>query len=281
MNKRFDNFHHITQETINNMFEHYAPVFTLTSGRSGSKLLDHIFSHCDDVLSYHEASPTLQYYVNYAFHNQDKQDVLKMIFETSRMELILDAYNQKKIFLESNQCLTFYAPVIKTVFNNAKFIHLIRHPGSFIRSALMKGWYVNDTIWESGRLRILDNKLWEALSQIEKLAWLWRETNHYISRFFQSINPAQGLMLKLEDLVADKAVFQKAISFTGTHSKWSGDKIEMLQNLRINTIKIESNEPPNMHKICTYPMYQDWKDKDKKAMAKIAGPLAVHYGYVL
>ena len=132
------------------------------------------------------------------------------------MELILDGFNNNRIFVESNQCLVFYAYAIASLYKKAKFVHVIRHPGNFIRSAVEKGWHLNDSIWESGRVKMADPHEWEILTQLQKLAWSWQTTNSYIRDFICHLNQEQVLSVRFEDLVTNPEVLIRLRAFTGS-----------------------------------------------------------------
>lgn len=263
------------------MFDEYSPIFVLSTGRSGSKLIHHAFKQLDDVNSYHEAFPNMQYFSNFAFHNQHKPELLQSMFMSARFELILNSYNQHKIYAESNQCLSFYAFEISKIFANAKFVHLIRHPGSFIRSALMKGWHLNDSIWESGRIKMNDVNQWKQLSHTQKLGWVWKATNEYIHNFCNSINPGRYMVVKLEDITRIPEKFESLLQFTGSKSILSMQQIAGLQQNKINELHIDSNEPDNMFKSKNYPVYDEWSDEKKESVKEYVKDLANIFSYEL
>ncbi len=261
------------------MFESYSPVFVLSTGRSGSKYIHQILSLADSTISFHEASPTLMYFSNFAYHNKEQKELLKAMFLAARMELVLNAFNKNQTFIESNQCIVFFASAIKDVFQNARFIHLIRHPGDFIRSAIMKGWHLNDSIWESGRVRINNDKEWNKLNHIEKLAWVWATTNSYIKRFLNTLESNKAFATRLEDIVCNQEYLAHLISFVGCQDEVPLEKIKELQSIKVNELHIHENEPTNMKKISSYPHYSEWCDFDKEKVRKVVGELPSEYGY--
>ncbi len=281
MKQKFNSFHHIDQKSIDQMFDSYAPVFVLSTGRSGSKFIHHILSKTDSIVSFHEPTPTLMYFSNFAFHNQKKKELLKAIFLSARMELILDAFNKNVTYFESNQCLVFFASVINDVFPNARFIHIVRHPGDFTRSAIMKGWHVNDTIWESGRIRILECEKWQKLHSIQKLAWVWKSTNEFINNFLYKLSAERFLIIRFEDMVSQPEIIKKIFSFVGISETLQHDTITMFQKKKINEHKISINEPPNMKKLAYFPKYQNWSSTDKQKLIKSIGKLHNNYNYNL
>ena len=158
---------HTDQKTIDEMYNDYSPVFILSTGRSGSKFLAALLDCAENVTAYHEPRPTLMYFSNYACYHQEEEKVLTNIIDAARMELILAVFIKNRIYAESNQCLTFFAPVIARRFKKSIFVHLVRHPGDFVTSAVKKGWHKNDSIWEAGRVKMADKNQWHRMDQIE------------------------------------------------------------------------------------------------------------------
>ena len=278
MNK-FKIFHHIDQKTIDAMYSDYAPVFILSTGRCGSEFIHHLLSQSECAKSYHEAHPNLMYFSNYAYHNQEKSEVLKMMIRASRMELILDAFNENKIYMESNQCLSFFAPVLNDLFPQCRFIHLLRDPADFVRSAIRKGWHANDSIWEAGRLQ-MNTPAWHTLNQISKLSWLWLKTNEYLSRVLSDLPPQRVLTVKTEDMFSSIERVKKIFNFCGVAVPASDTVLEDMMNTPANEILIHPDEPVNMRKIQNFPLYNEWTPEMKKGIIQFAGPLALRYGYV-
>ena len=112
--------HHADQQTIDEMYEIYSPVFILTTGRSGTIFLTRLLGLSQSIIPYHEPAPTLQYFSNFAFHNQKDEDVLTKMVDAARMELIMGVYIKSKTYVESNQCMTFFVPAIKMLFKKFK-----------------------------------------------------------------------------------------------------------------------------------------------------------------
>lgn len=276
----FNHIHQISEEYLKAFHKTYTPVFILNTGRSGSAFMKIIFDKIDAIDAYHEAAPNLFLLSNFAFQNQSENETLKKIFEAARMELLLNSSIQNKIYLESNQCLVFYVNQIKQVFPNAKFIHLTRHPGDFVRSAIMKGWHKNDSVWEKGRIQSNENNKWNSYSHIEKLAWVWKETHGLIEKF-KLANNHNFITVKLEDLVSDNEKFEKVLDFIGVKNNLSKNKIDDLLKSKINKVSITNKEPKNMFKLNSYPKYDAWSLEDKQQLKEIVVELSKKYKYNL
>jgi hypothetical protein len=276
----FKMIHHVDQRTIDEMYHDYSPVFVLSTGRSGSKLIVNLLNLSDNVTAYHEPRPMLQYFSNYAYHHQQEEEILCNMINAARMELVLEVFIKNQIYVESNQCLTFFAPVIAQLFKKSKFVHLVRNPGDFVRSAVRKGWHKNDSIWESGRVKMGDKEQWAQMDQIERLSWLWMTTNQFIEDFKTQVHKSRAFTLKFEDLVQKEKTVKKLLKFIDCHHI-APEKIEQIQRTKINELHINPNEPPTMKKVADFPLFNQWDDETKHKLAGLVKDTSLRYGYVL
>jgi hypothetical protein len=109
---QFKMIHQADQKTIAAMYHEYSPVFVLTAGRSGSKFVAELLNLSPGISAFHEPRPTLQYFSNFACHHQHLAETLNGMIDAARMEMVLETYISGKVFVESNQCLTFFAPAL-------------------------------------------------------------------------------------------------------------------------------------------------------------------------
>jgi Sulfotransferase family len=278
--ENFSHIHHVNEDYLNDFYKNYDPVFVLNTGRSGSALLQNVFGTFPNVNAYHEAHPNLFLYPNFAYHHQAEIEILSNIFQAARTEIILKSKVSNKIFLETNQCLVFFVYQIVTIFPNAKFIHLTRHPGHFVRSAIRKGWHKNDSVWELGRIKMDDTDAWSDLSQIEKLGWVWTETHAFIEQF-KNIFPENCFTLRFEDLIQSYDHFKEMVHFIGIDNKFSQKNYNEFFSVKENERVITYHEPPNMFKLESFPQYSEWLETDKNALKKWASELSRKYNYHL
>jgi len=276
--KRFKMIHHADQATISEMYEGYAPVFVLSTGRSGSKFIVELLNLSPTIAAFHEPRPCLQYFSNFAFQHQPQLEILSRMIDAARMEMILETHIKNKIYVESNQCLTFFAPAIAGLFRGAKFAHLLRHPAHFVRSAVRKGWHRNDSIWESGRVRLADEKNWSRMEQRERLAWLWTVTNEYIETFKKGLASERSLTVRFEDLLHGPNEAERLFRFVGSRPI-NREQIRQAQDKRINELEIFPDEPPTMRKISDFPPYEEWPEEWQEKLRAGVGTLAANYGY--
>ncbi len=280
-NMKFKILAHTNQKTIDQMYNDYSPVFILSTGRSGSKFLATLLDYSENVTAYHEPKPMLTYFSNYAFHHQQETKVLTHMINAARMELILTVFIKNKIYVESNQCLTFFAPSIANLFKKSIFVHVVRHPGDFVTSAVKKGWHKNDSIWEAGRVKMADKNQWNQIDQIERLSWLWYTTNHFIEEFKKQIETRRIITTTLEKVANNTKEVKKLLEFASA-ADIKKEKINELQKKKINELHIHPDEPPNMKKTKNFPAYNQWNNEMKQKLIKYSGHLARQfYGYQL
>jgi hypothetical protein len=277
---KFSVIHHADQHTIDAMYNDYSPVFILSTGRSGSKFLVELLNSSPNVNAFHEPRPGLEYFSDYAFHHGQEEETLMRMIDAVRMESILEVFIKGKIYIESNQCMTFFAPAIARVFKKSKFVHIARHPGDFVRSAIRKGWHKNDSIWESGRVKSEDETLWNEMDQVERLSWLWHTTNRFIEEFKLIIEKERTAFFKMEEITGNPGKANELLSFTGAENI-PGHKIMEIQGIRVNELTIGPDEPPNMKKISHFPVYSEWENELKNKLKKYTLELAAKYDYKL
>lgn len=231
-----------SKQNLDLMHKNFDPIFVLTTGRSGSKLIASILEKEILIDSFHEPFPNLKLINNKAFHSQANEEYLKGVFEAARIERIFSSFQKHKKYFESNQCITFFAYIIDDLFPNSKFIHLIRDPADFVLSAYKLGWYEEDTLWEQGRIK--DENNWGSLDRIEKLYWLWNQTNIYIDDFKKSIDENRIKTIKSEDLFNNLNSVENIIQFIGVENI-DKKKISKLQKKPINNKKKFKTQIPD------------------------------------
>ncbi len=160
----------------------------------------------------------------------------------------------------------------------SKFIHLVRHPGDFVRSAIRKGWHKNDSIWESGRIKLSDTERWSRFSHIEKLSWLWVTTNQYIREFQNSVSADRFMVIRIEDISDSLKQMEVLFDFVGSKSI-PKEILGRFLNHKINELGFHPNEPPNMKKVIDFPEYNSWSSSMKEEVWSLVLELALKHEY--
>ncbi|MBN2105415.1 sulfotransferase [bacterium] len=239
--------------------------FFLSTGRCGTAWFTKLLQENKNVRVLHNPKPSLhvQGKIVYEILNknefkidQDSESLIREIYLAGREEVLRYVYKSDKIFVETNNHITFFAPVLATLFPQARFVHLYRHPGEFIRSGLRRGYYSpNDKMIEK-RIKPVtgDPGIWELYSQYEKIAWLWNETNQFIEIFKRSIPKTRvydfnfnhlevqnikNLFQWLEIRIHDKSIRKyknlkinaQPSECIGKFSEWSREEVQKIDNI--------------------------------------------------
>ena len=127
------------------------PIFVLSTGRVGTMLLTRLFELEQGLHIEHEALPEMLLAGKTAYDTGDIS-FAKGAFIAGRYEAIRDYKLRGLRYVETNNRLTFFAPAMAELFPKAKFIHLLRHPDSFVSSGIQRNWYTGKTITDEGRI---------------------------------------------------------------------------------------------------------------------------------
>ncbi len=259
-------------ECEKNHWANIRPVFVLSTGRSGTLLLNALLQTSPDAYAVHHPHPELIRISRRAYEEiHHRPDLYREIFKVAREELLVEAAKKGKIFIETNNRITFFAPVIPHIFPRAVFIHLVRHPADFVRSGIRRKWYSGTHEHDIGRIVPVAGPFrdqWERMSPIEKIGWLWNETNQFIEAFKAQLPEEKLLFVKAEDLFKKVETTRQIFQFIG------------LSGFNPKTISRKLKRPLNVQKKGEFPPYREWSEKQKEALIRVA-PLARKYEYSL
>ncbi len=191
------------------------PVFVLSTGRSGTKLLTNIFETVSDVRVFHQPSPELTYHSGYAFNNYlADPEKLKAIIDVARYEQIRDSFILGERYVETNNRITFFAYQLAALYPGARFIHLVRDPYKYVESGYSRNWYSGDKVMDEGRAVPGPESgiPWGEYDQVQKISWLWLATNRFISTFSDS-HKNRVFLLRSEDLYTSPEKIREMYTF--------------------------------------------------------------------
>lgn len=220
-----------------NLFEEYPVVFVLSTGRCGTQLLTRILETSEQLDPTHTPSPELFYGMRQFYkEGMQKFDEYRTGILMARYDLIRESYLLKRTYVETHCKITFAAPHLKSIFKKAKFIHLVRNPYSFIRSAIATGYYQSHKA-DVGHIfpyKKEDVENWKSYSLAQKAAWNWNETNQFIEDFKTQLNPEDYLKVTAEDLFSDVNTSQKVLKFCGCEN-FNAGRIKKLISQKHNS----------------------------------------------
>jgi len=250
-------------------------IFVLSTGRVGTKTLAALAGLSNHIVALHEPTPKLYglSYLYYRHHlGNDNDEIFAEAFLTARRERFNYALLFGRGYVETSPQVTFLGPPIRMAVPQAKFIHVVRHPSTFVRSGMRRGWYSSHPM-DNTRLKPLshskDYKYWKQWENVEKISWLWKETNTWINRFMQSLPINQRLLLHSEKiLLNDRDEIKKLFDFL--HSPVPDEKkIKKILSKRINA------QTTGYFKEIT-----EWSDELHAKINSIAGESAQQFGYI-
>jgi len=255
--------------SISGFDETHPCVFVLSTGRVGSMTLERLLGLTNNIFVTHEPSPKLFRLskANYE-SNFGALEFSDNVFWTVREDLIKEALMSGRGYVETSPQGTFLAPVIAKAIPSVKFIHLIRHPADVVTSGMRRNWFGGHPADETRITPKSSSKFhrdWNSMSQLEKNAWLWTETNSWILDFLKTVPDTQQMTIRAEDLysrnfdsinnifdfVGAETPTEKRISkvLTKKHNQqikgdfpafraWSPDMIEQLRDISDELAKI-------------------------------------------
>lgn len=192
--------------------------FILSTGRAGSNSLGIGLKKHPDIHSEHELFYTqlkvlsLNYILGFTSRKEVKQELI-LLFSSVLIP------NNKKIYIESDQKLTPFIEILNEIFPKSKFVWLIRNPKDFIKSAKVRGWFIDDKPKFFKDTVIIDpnqysdgcrvtgdlvnefsEKEWDALSQDDKISWYWVYWNRLIYDGLEKLDKSRSFYLPLETM---------------------------------------------------------------------------------
>ena len=187
------------------------PVFVLSTGRVGTMLLTRLFELENGLHIEHEALPEMLYAGKLAYADPGNIEFIKGAFMAGRYEAVRDCHISNLRYVETNNRLTFFAPAVAELFPKAKFIHLLRHPDSFVSSGIQRNWYTGKTITDEGRIAPPKDLAIER--QQDKIAWLWNATNAFIEEFKEGAGKDRTLTVRSEDLFSNAQEAERILNW--------------------------------------------------------------------
>ena len=248
------------------------PCFVLSTGRSGTLILNKLLQQSKNAYPVHAPKPELIRASKRAYEKiHTSAEIFSETFKSAREELVYEAAVRDKIFIETNNRITFFCPIIRNVFPNSVFIHLVRHPADFVRSGIRRNWYSGKQDHDLGRIVPIkgeQKKQWKKFSIIQKIGWLWNETNQFIEDFKSSLKKDLYICVKAEELFVEPTVTEEIYSFLNL-GDYNGKRVK-------NILKT----PVNVQKKGTFPEYINWT-KSEIGQLKSVITLSSKYTYKL
>jgi len=211
------------------------PIFILSSGRSGSQMMEKLFSSFQNTEVHHEYLCNIiqplgtKYYMNLV----DGTYVNDVIDSTYGAAIDIST---KDFWIDSSNKLSWIAYPISMKFPNAKFIHIVRDGRRVVSSYFNKlsrecyDDFSSEYLYKFLKNEVLkpppEKKFWWPLikykgsyknfinlNQFQKICVHWSEVNKNIEEGLKNVSSKNIYTVRLEDLVQKKEIYNDLISF--------------------------------------------------------------------
>ena len=109
------------------------PVFIVSSGRSGSALIDKVLKNFSEIESHHEYLCThVQHLAMRKYFKLDGKQAT--IAKLKKIYAPAIEFSKKRLFIDSSNKLSWVIPELREIFPNAKFIFFIRNGKNVVSS---------------------------------------------------------------------------------------------------------------------------------------------------
>ena len=199
-------------------------VFALSTGRTGTQTLAALLRLAPGVDARHEPAPRLVKATYDAFMERGSEGWLEKwtaIALAARDDFVLEACAAGRVYVESNNRLTYIADALYAAFPASKFIFSHRDPYQVIRSGMQRGAYQGPGMaWNFARIHPSsgdpDAAGWQDLSPLQKEAWRWARVNRMAYDFFHSLPEDRRYELPAAALFSGReAIYREIFDFVG------------------------------------------------------------------
>jgi len=253
-----------------------SPVFVLSTGRCGTKTLAALVDLLPDADAHHEPDPKLVE-TSYMYYMKSCPDIpddfWQGLLANNRDELIRQAFRSDKFYFETNNRLAMLSKLLTERYPKARYIHLVRHPYDFVRSAMRRKYY-NNHVWDFARISPDKSdpfyQEWFKTGGLEKCAWLWAKTNSHILDIFNNISSERCLFVRSEDIFNNNGdSVSRVFNFMSQNKKMPGsDRVEKLLGMKLN-----------QQTYGNFPKSGEWSIEDAVVLKKHCRPLMEKFGY--
>jgi hypothetical protein len=260
------------------------PVFIVSSGRSGTQMLEKLLSSDPGVEAHHEylcthVQPLAALWSMGKISRNEALETLASLYKPAV------TYSERHIFADSSNKLSWVIELLSDLFPNARFVFTIRDGRKVASSYFHK---LGNECYDDRSIAILrgflerdlpapppEKKYWwpiplspspwantfKKFDQFERICWHWAAINRSILDQLESIDPSRWFFCRLEDLVNNETTTRALWNFLGL--KYDSCLFAMLQR------------PHNINQ----PMDRLLTHTQTEQLFAIAGEMMTRFGY--
>lgn len=263
------------------------PFFIVSSGRSGTQMLEKLLGSYSNVEMYHEycCNDVQPLGVKYTLGIIDINDALLILEKLHGKSINL---SDKEFWGDSSNKLSWLIPVLNKLFPNSKFIHLIRDGRKVVSSfynklgdecyddvstEILQNWIDNPTVntepppekkywWNVAKPN--SNKKFRNYNQFQRICYHWKSVNKVIDYDLRDIEKNRKISIKLEELVTDESKLKQLIKFIGlSYNKELFDKLKRPHNVNVpKNFNLTEVQYKQFYEICIETMVKFGYDQD-------------------
>jgi hypothetical protein len=264
----------------------FVPVFVVSTGRAGSKMIAEAMRVHPQVVALHEPLPRpgLHREAYWAWSGRADARWLRTRLERKRRTLVEQILANGFVYLESAHYCSHLIGPLRDLFPGAKFVFLHRDGREFVRSGLERSWYRGKEesalahLVKFARDRLLldlGNVGWDhrlsppkqLRTRAERIAWLWAEINRSIEKGLAGVPQQDQFRLPLAELSIDS--LRALTEFMGI----DGDPRILSKMMAV------AAERPNKTRSRSVPPFEQWTRQEQLQFFRIAGPMMKQLGY--
>ncbi len=215
-------------------------VFIVSSGRSGSAMMEKLFAALPGIDMRHEYMVQIvqKLACRYAMGLADDDEAMAVLRET---HLAAAAHSAMPVWGDSSNKLAWLVRPLAQLMPEARFVHLTRDgrkvAGSYLRKlgnecyddasvAALSRWVASPGEpppppekkywWPMPQPGDPHHARWPLYDQFERIAWHWAASNAAIADAFAALPNDRVLRMRLEDLTQDAGLFETLARFCWT-----------------------------------------------------------------
>lgn len=220
------------------------PIFIVSSGRSGTAMMEKLLSYCGELEMHHEYLCThiqpvaARYYMGQIGPFAVRQAVERLHGRAMH-------YADRPVWGDSSNKLSWIVDVLAEMFPDARFVHLVRDGRKVVASYHQK---LGDEIYDDAAVRALlahiehpatvpapppEKRYWwpipvqdparlaefRTYSQFDRIAFHWGEINRVLMEKLGAVDLSRVLRVRLEDLVSDPDELETLFAFLGLKAR--------------------------------------------------------------
>jgi hypothetical protein len=239
----------------------------MSAGRCGTMTLARLLDTAENARVWHHPQPDLILEALKAYRGDiDKRTT----FRRARSPIMNQTWAEGLIHGETDLLMTPFVDEIAEEIADSKFIVLVRDPRDFVRSGMRRNYYRGHP-WDAGRLRpregTAEYRKWNAMTQFEKVCWLWARTYEKILEYCDQLGKNRVLCCRFEELTADINCIQELFRFLGLRG-YDPFKLKGILSKKLNQQVSGAYPEPNV-----------WPRVSTDTLWRICGPAATCFGY--